>query len=180
MASAAEPHPAEQLLEYAAAANPRYEFVPNKGYIDPDRFADAPEGIPQMQGGWEEDEDEYDSDADEELFDDELNDQDWTESGGGGGDFTKSYNRQRKAIEATRAAGGGGGAEGVVKGNKLKPKPNVATRVDDQIRSLTKFAGRIKLGDVESGMGAGKGDRYILLSITAARHNSYGTVILTL
>jgi len=36
--------------------------------------------------------------------------------------------------------------------NPQKPKANVAARVDDQIKSLAKFAGRIKLGDMEAGM----------------------------
>lgn len=160
--------PQEHLPDYAAATNPHYQYVPNKGYISnphADRFADAPETAPRP----EEDEDEYSDDDDEDLFDDELNDQDWTESGGGygGGDFTKSYNRQRRIIEATNAAGGsgdGGGGGGAVKGNKHKPKANTAARVDDQIQSLTKFAARIKLGDVESGMGSSKGDRYVVLS----------------
>lgn len=151
---------AESLPQYTAAATPQYDYVPNQGYItNPDRFADPEQAEEisqavaptQLQEEYDNDDDEEeDDDSYDELFDDELNDQDWTESGGGGGgDFTKSYNRQRKALEATNAAS----AEGVVKGNKLKPKANVKARVDDQIQSLTKFAARIKLGDMESGMG---------------------------
>jgi hypothetical protein len=151
---------AESLPQYTAAATPQYDYVPNQGYItNPDRFADPEQAEEisqavaptQLQEEYDNDDDEEeDEDSYDELFDDELNDQDWTESGGGGGgDFTKSYNRQRKALEATNAAS----AEGVVKGNKLKPKANVKARVDDQIQSLTKFAARIKLGDMESGMG---------------------------
>lgn len=150
---------AEPLPEYAAAATPQYKYVPNQGYVNPDRFAD-PEETPRAEG----EQDYYDNDDDdddEDLFDDELNDQDWTESGGGhgGGDFTKSYNRQRRIIEATNPTTATGDV-GAVKGNKHKPKANTAARVDDQIQSLTKFAARIKLGDVESGMGgASKGGK---------------------
>ncbi|RPB11879.1 Serine/threonine-protein kinase Rio1 [Morchella conica CCBAS932] len=151
---------AESLPQYTAAATPQYDYVPNQGYItNPDRFADPEQAgeisqavaPTQLQEEYDNhDDEEEDEDSYDDLFDDELNDQDWTESGGGGGgDFTKSYNRQRKALEATNAAS----AEGVVKGNKLKPKANVKARVDDQIQSLTKFAARIKLGDMESGMG---------------------------
>lgn len=154
MALTAEP----PLPEYAAAAAPQYKYVPNRGYVDPGRFDDAEEeGTPVAGGG----QDYYndDDDDDEDLFDDELNDQDWTESGGGhgGGDFTKSYNRQRRIIEAANPAASPG--EGAVKGNKHKPKANTAARVDDQIQSLTKFAARIKLGDVESGLGGSKGNK---------------------
>lgn len=150
MASTAPPH--DHLPEYAAAVNPQYEFVPNQGYTN--TLSTPLEAPPQTNDS----EDEYDDDEDEDLFDDELNDQDWTEGGGGhgGGDFTKSYNRQRRIIEATTSTSSDAGA---VKGNKHKPKANTAARVDDQIRSLTKFAARIKLGDVESGMST-KGDRY--------------------
>lgn len=154
MALTAEP----PLPEYAAAAAPQYKYVPNRGYVDPGRFDDAEEeGAPVVGGG----QDYYngDDDDDEDLFDDELNDQDWTESGGGhgGGDFTKSYNRQRRIIEAANPAASPG--EGAVKGNKHKPKANTAARVNDQIQSLTKFAARIKLGDVESGLGGSKGNK---------------------
>lgn len=153
---------AEPLPEYAAAATPQYKYVPNQGYVDPDRFADAEEG-PGTRGerDYNDGDGSYDDDDDDDLFEDELNDQDWTESGGGhgGGDFTKSYNRQRRIIEATNPTAGPGDV-GAVKGNKHKPKTNIAARVDDQIQSLTKFATRIKLGDVESGLGgASKGGK---------------------
>lgn len=158
---------AEPLPEYAAAVTPQYKYVPNQGYVDPDRFADPEEG-PVTSGERDYNEGQGDGDGDggyddddDDLFDDELNDQDWTESGGGhgGGDFTKSYNRQRRIIEATNPTASPGDV-GAVKGNKHKPKTNIAARVDDQIQSLTKFAARIKLGDVESGMGgASKGGK---------------------
>lgn len=151
------------LPEYAAAGTPQYKYVSNHGYVDPDRFADAEAPVAGGEQGYNSNSDDNDDDDEDGLFDDELNDQDWTESGGGhgGGDFTKSYNRQRRIIEAANPAAGPG--EGAVKGNKHKPKANTTTtaaRVDDQIQSLTKFAARIKLGDVESGLGgASKGSK---------------------
>ncbi|CUS11831.1 unnamed protein product, partial [Tuber aestivum] len=88
--------------------------------------------------------------SDDDLFDDELNDQDWI--GGGGGDITKSYNRQRASVEK-------GAAPAAAKPNAQKPRANVTARIDDQISSLAKFASRIKLGDLEDAAGGGKGDR---------------------
>ncbi|PWW77278.1 RIO1-domain-containing protein [Tuber magnatum] len=87
--------------------------------------------------------------GDDDLFD-ELNDQDWI--GGGGGDITKSYNKQRASVEK-------GAAPAAAKPNAQKPRANVTARIDDQISSLAKFASRIKLGDLEDAAGGGKGDR---------------------
>jgi RIO kinase 1 len=134
-----------QLPEYAAAAEPEYTYVPNKGYMNEDeggQFRDVDEGEQYEEDG-----------GDEDLFDDELNDQDWTDDRRGG-DFTKQYNRQRTATEK-------GTAPGAVKSNIQKPRANLVARVDDQISSLAKFAARIKLGDTEAGMTGGKEDRWV-------------------
>jgi RIO kinase 1 len=74
-----------------------------------------------------------------------LNDQDWGDSKG---DFTKSYNRQKKLVQAVANANP---AE-APKMNPQKPKANTAARVDDQMTALSKFAGRIKLNSMEAGM----------------------------
>ena len=88
---------------------------------------------------------------DDDLFDDELNDQDWAS---GGGDITKSYNKQRASVEK-------GAAPAAAKPNAQKPRANITARIDDQISSLAKFASRIKLGDLEDATGGGKGDKYV-------------------
>ncbi|RPB03940.1 RIO1-domain-containing protein [Choiromyces venosus 120613-1] len=110
--------------------------------LQPGRFDDPIE--PQAPAHLEEGEEDY-SDT-EDLFDDELNDQDWV----GGGDITKSYNKQRASVEK-------GAAPTAAKPNAQKPRANVTARVDDQISSLAKFASRIKLGELEGA--GGKGDR---------------------
>lgn len=137
----ASPPKQPQLLECAAAEKPQCANIPNNENINEEQveFEDS------------DDVDEYEEGAgSEDLFDDELNDQDWT-GDGGGGDFTKQYNRQRVVVEK-------GVAPAAVKSNAQKPRANLAARVDDQISSLAKFAARIKLGDTEAGM-TGKGER---------------------
>lgn len=157
------------IPDYTAAHVAPLRYQPNYGYQDaaPGQFDDAedeeessggvPVPKPETQAQPEElilGEEDYDYGSDEsELFDDNLNDADWD---GKSGDFTKQYNRQRRVIEAVKT----GKPEEVPKMNpQQKPKANVSARVDDQIKSLSKFAGRIKLGDAESGM-ASKSSRF--------------------
>lgn len=142
-----------QLPSYTAGAEAKYKYDPQTGY-EPGQFDDAEEddegGVPlthKADSGAElnpaDEEEGYDDDEDGELFDDDLDGQDWS---GNSGDFTKQYNRQRKMIEATNPSE-------VPRVNPQRPKANVSAKVDDQITSLAKFASRIKLtGDAESGM----------------------------
>lgn len=134
------------IPNHTAGVLPQYEYGPQKSYIIPPDFGHSAAEDPELYG--DEDDDEGD------LIDDPLNYQDWSSATG---DFTKSYNRQRQLVEATQSPG----TTQARRANPPKPKANVAARVDDQITSLAKFASRIKLGDVESGIGGGKGDRYI-------------------
>lgn len=169
--------PNTEIPNYAAGAQPQYEYDPNSGYIVPGQFDDASAddkehnettststlaqrsgqsaANPADSGHPATEPEEYDEDYeedDEELFEDEMDEPDWSNANG---DFTKSYNRQRRLVEATQATQAGTTGPAAPKMNP-KPKANVAARVDDQIQSLTKFAARIKLDDAQAGM-SGKG-----------------------
>jgi len=121
----------------------------NMGSSQTSRFRE-PAAQGELEGSDDGNGDDYSDDDD--LFDDELNDQDWA---GGGGDITKSYNKQRASVEK-------GAAPAAAKPNAQKPRANNTARVDDQISSLAKFASRIKLGDLENATGGGgKGDKYV-------------------
>lgn len=124
----------------AAAQVPTHTYVPNHGYATSTTSQDAPPPTPT--GGYAADnEDEtYDDlfeEEDEEFFDDI----DYDPSSG---DLTKSYNRQRKLNDPNAT---------VPRVNSQKPIANTQTSVDDQITSLAKHAGKIRLE------GGGGGER---------------------
>ncbi|KAF8466666.1 RIO1 family-domain-containing protein [Kalaharituber pfeilii] len=165
---------------YAAGSQPQYEYDPHSGYIIPGQFDDAdgplaeargsgagqpaytmpaPPQPPQFAANGKSHEGGYyygddDDEGDEDLFDDALNDQDWSSATG---DFTKSYNRQRRLVEVAQGAPGSCAAP-PPRVNPQRPKANVAARVDDQIASLAKFTARIKLDDITSSID-GKSER---------------------
>ncbi|KAF3482767.1 serine/threonine-protein kinase RIO1 [Arthroderma uncinatum] len=105
----------------------------------------------------EEEDDEYYDD----IFDDELDEVDFGASNPA--DFTKTYNRQRKLNEV--AADSNAPLSSYPKSNPQKPTVNTYAKVDDQISTLARHAGRIRLDDAQSGLkskggrGADKSDR---------------------
>lgn len=150
------------IPQYAAPSQPPHLYVANEGYRDTTgQFDDVEDEEEEVAGGvplpkvveavangeeeqlLEDEEDDFSEDS--EIFEDELNDQDWGDSKG---DFTKSYNRQKKLVQAVASAN----PTEAPKMNPQKPKANTAARVDDQMTALSKFAGRIKLSSMEAGM----------------------------
>ncbi|KAH6711975.1 RIO1 family-domain-containing protein [Leptodontidium sp. MPI-SDFR-AT-0119] len=133
-------NPPSQDYTPAAAQVPTHTYVPNHGYATSTTSQDAPPQTPT--GGYAADnEDEvYDDlfeEEDEEFFDD-------IEYDPNSGDLTKSYNRQRKLNDPNATA---------PRANSQKPVANTQTSVDDQITSLSKHAGKIRLE------GGGVGER---------------------
>ena len=98
-----------------------------------------------------EDEDE---DYDDILAEDELDEEDYASYNPS--DFTKTYNRQRQLHEissdpyALKSK--------FPKSNPQKPSANTLASVDDQVTSLSRHAGKLKLNDQQSGLG-GKHDK---------------------
>lgn len=142
----------------AAGLEPAHTFTPNRGYEQPqdnDYQLDGGVALPTSEpkdahlfGQGEEEDDEYY----EDLFDDsdaEVSDSEITSSNPN--DYTKSYNRQRRLNDPSVAAGE------KPKSNPAGHKLNTRANVDDQIQSLTKHASKLRLTDLESGLG-GKGD----------------------
>lgn len=153
---------------YTARAQPQYLY---HSYIQSGQFDDAPPGndknmlgspkstahsnLPDSNGeGYEEDgSGNCDDEGDEELFE-EIEEVDCASTTD---DFTKSYNRQRALIEAKQAMATGAAGPTVPRMNP-RPRANVMAQVDDQFKSLARFAARIKLDDIQSGMfGGGRG-----------------------
>lgn len=131
----------------AAAHAPAYSYVPNKGY--------EPNGndVPQTPAGFE-----YTADDEEDNYEDifEEEDEEYAEDidyDGTTGDLTKSYNRQRKLNDQSATT---------PRTNSQKPAANTQQSVDDQISSLTKHAGKIRLdgvGEKDRSHGKDKSDR---------------------
>ena len=135
----------------AAGQAPTYEFVPGQGYINNDAINDysfKPEQTRYESGenadqGEEEDEDYEDIFAGDELDDEDLASQNPS-------DFTKSYNRQRKIQEADPNTP----KSALPKTNPQKPTANTVASIDDQVTSLARHAGKLKLDSQQSGLGA--------------------------
>lgn len=127
---------------------PTHTYVPNRGYAS----ATSQDPPPQTPTGYAADNEgeTYDDifDEEEEEYFDDIDYDNAT------GDLTKSYNRQRKLNDHNVAA---------PRINSQKPAANTRASVDDQITSLAKFAGKIRLeggvGERDKTHGKDKSDR---------------------
>lgn len=102
----------------------------------------------QVEG---EDEDDY---YDDIFTDDVLDDDDYASYNPS--DFTKTYNRQRRLQESS--ADPNVSKSTLPKANPQKPKANTLAAVDDQVSSLSRHVGKLRLDDGQSGLG-GKHDK---------------------
>ncbi|KAJ5467834.1 RIO-like kinase [Penicillium sp. IBT 31633x] len=128
---------------------PSHAYVPNEGYVNPDNAysAEAGQDLPDEQ---EEDEDEdYD-----DIFDEELDREDILSSDNS--DLTKAYNRQRRINDL--AADPNVPRWTYPKTNTQKPTVNTSASIDDQVKSLTRHAAKIKLDDQQAGI-SGRADK---------------------
>ncbi|CAG8318657.1 unnamed protein product [Penicillium salamii] len=136
---------------------PSHTYVPNEGYMTPDNAdsAEAGQDLPENHEEGEEDED-YD-----DIFEEELDREDILSSDNT--DLTKAYNRQRRINDL--AADSNVPKWTYPKTNTQKPTVNTSAFIDDQVKSLTRHAGKIKLDDQQAGIsgraekGGDKADR---------------------
>lgn len=128
---------------------PARTYVPNEGYANPDGSVPGVAGQDEEENGEEGDEEYYD-----DIFEEEMNEEEFPSSGAA--DLTKAYNRQRKVNEL--AADPNVPKWTYPKTNTQKPSMNTRASVDDEMNSLTRHAGKIKLDDMQSGM-AVRGER---------------------
>ncbi|KAJ5129910.1 uncharacterized protein N7515_005949 [Penicillium bovifimosum] len=130
---------------------PSHTYVPNEGYVNTDN-ADSAEAGQYLPDDQEEDEDEeyYD-----DIFDEELDREDILSSDNS--DLTKAYNRQRRINDL--AADSNAPRWTYPKTNTQKPTVNTSASIDDQVKSLTRHAAKIKLDDQQAGISghSGKG-----------------------
>ncbi|KAJ5280738.1 hypothetical protein N7478_006110 [Penicillium angulare] len=148
MASAENPGQASGLADGMA---PTHTYVRNQGYVNPE---DANSTLAGQQPTEEE---EYNEDEDEDyddIFEEELDTEDFQSSNPA--DLTKAYNRQRKMNDC--AADTNVPKWTYPKTNSQKPTVNTHASIDDQVKSLTKHAAKIKLDEQQSGLSS-KGDK---------------------
>ncbi|KAG0160966.1 hypothetical protein PDIDSM_8498 [Penicillium digitatum] len=146
-----------QAAGIADGLAPSHTYVPNEGYVNPDiaDSAEAGQDLLDEEGEYEEDE-FYD-----DIFDEELDREDLLSSDNS--DLTKAYNRQRRINDL---AGDSNVPRWTYpKTNTQKPTVNTSAFVDDQVKSLTRHAAKIKLDDQQAGIwgrtdkGGDKADR---------------------
>ncbi|KAJ6113982.1 hypothetical protein N7523_007299 [Penicillium sp. IBT 18751x] len=140
-----------QASGLADGITPSHTYVPNEGYVNPEGTDSAAAGQESTEQYDEDEEDEYYDD----IFEEELDTEDFQSSDPS--DLTKAYNRQRKLNDA--AADTNVPRWQYPKTNTQKPTVNTYASVDDQVKSLTRHAAKIKLDDQQSGFSGTGGNR---------------------
>ena len=125
-----------------AGHNPTHIFVPGQGYIHDEtyRLQTDPQHAPSNLA-----EEDLSDDYDDVFAADELQEDDYASHNPQ--DYTKIYNRQRRIQEADPSAP----KIFLPKTNPQKPTANTLASVDDQVTSLSRHAGKLKLEDRQTG-----------------------------
>ncbi|KAI4174627.1 MAG: hypothetical protein LQ343_002200 [Gyalolechia ehrenbergii] len=130
---------------------PTHIFIPGQGYQnEQSRNLGETSQDPDVNGN----EEDLSEDYDDIFAGDELDEEDYASYNAS--DFTKTYNRQRRIQEVS--ADPNAPKSSLPKTNPQKPTANTISSVDDQISTLSKHAGKLKLDDRQAGLG-GKHDR---------------------
>lgn len=131
---------------------PPHHFILGQGYAieDDARRNTANEIVAEKT---EEDGDQ-DEDYDDILAGDALDNEDYASYNPS--DFTKTYNRQRRLQEVS--ADPNAAKSTYPKADPEKPTANTQASIDDQVTSLSRHAGKLRLDDQQSGLG-GRADR---------------------
>ena len=137
-------------VDLAGGQQPTHTFIPGRGY------ANSTSATAQPVIATEEDENQEDLDEDYEdiLAGEDLDDEDYASYNPS--DYTKTYNRQRRLQEVSSDPNAS--KTNFPKANPQKPTANTLASIDDQVTSLSRHAGKLKLDDRQSGLG-GKHDR---------------------
>ena len=139
----------EDMASPAEGHAPPYTFVPGQGYLrekaESQKSVNGTESEVQELLPEEEDEDLDDIVGDDDLDSYELASQNAS-------DFTKLYNRQRRLQEVS--ADPHALKSSFPKANPQKPTANTLSYVDDQVSSLSRHAGKLRLDDRQAGFEA--------------------------
>lgn len=138
-----------QAAGLADGLGPTHTYVPKQGYVNLNSTDSAVAGEEHSDRQEEEDEDEYYDD----IFEEELDEEDFQSQDHA--DLTKAYNRQRRLNDM--AADPNVPKWQYPKTNTQKPTVNTHASIDDQVKSLTRHAAKIRLDDQQSGLSSGGG-----------------------
>lgn len=143
-------HLMSEPVDLAGGQQPTHMFIPGQGY------ANSTSATARLVVPAEEDENQEDLDEDYEdiLAGEDLDDEDYATYNPA--DYTKTYNRQRRLQEVSSDPNAS--KANFPKANPQKPSANTLASIDDQVTSLSRHAGKLKLNDQQSGLG-GKHDR---------------------
>ena len=136
--------------DLAAGQQPTHTFIPGQGYAN---NINATTQLDTAAGEVEDQEDQQDEDYEDIFAGEDLDDEDYASYNPS--DYTKTYNRQRRLQEV--ASDPNAPKSNFPKANPQKPTANTLASVDDQVTSLSRHAGKLKLDDQQSGLG-GKRD----------------------
>lgn len=148
--------------DYTAGHQPTHRYIPNRGYeqttsLPSSQSDDVPNvqlrddtALPDQSAAA----DDADSDYDDIFSSEDVDDDFQPEALGATNpsDYTKSYNRTRALHDPSLPA------SHKPKTNSQKPSVNVRANVDDQIASLSRHAGKLRLDD-EGARGGSKTDK---------------------
>lgn len=136
--------------DLATGQQPTHTCVPDQGYGN-STSATVPLGT-----ATEKDEDQEDQEEDyEDIFaGEDLDDEDYASYNPL--NYTKTYNRQRRLQEVSSDPNSP--KTNFPKANPQRPTANTLASIDDQVTSLSRHAGKLKLDDRQFGLGA-KHDR---------------------
>jgi len=142
----------------AAGQEPTHDFISGHGYAN---AREEIQNAPQATTLGDESEDDLDEDYDDILAGDDLDDEGLASYNPS--DYTKTYNRQRR-LEAA-SADPNSPKSSYPKANPQRPTANTLASIDDQVTSLSRHAGKLRLDQRQSGLegrhdrGADKSDR---------------------
>ena len=154
------------LADLVTGQEPTHNFVPGQGYVqnavEPADLA-APAGQQDVGADDDRDLDDIflDEDVEDNIADKDLDADDLALYNPS--DYTKTYNRQRRLQDV--ALDPHAPKSSFPKRNTQKPTANTLASIDDQVTSLSRHAGKLKLDDRQSGLetrnarGAEKSDR---------------------
>ena len=135
--------------DLAGGQQPTHTFIPGQGY------ANSTSATAQLGTATEKNENEdIDEDYEDIFAGEDLDDEDYASYNPS--DYTKTYNRQRRLQEVSSDPNAS--RTNFPKANPQKPTANTLASIDDQVTSLSRHAGKLKLDDRQSGLG-GKHDR---------------------
>ena len=136
--------------DLAGGQQPTHMFIPGQGYAN-NTSATAHLGTSIEEDSNQED---LDEDYDDIFAGEDLDNEDYASYNSS--DYTKTYNRQRRVQEVSSDPNAPTTA--FPKANPQKPTANTLASIDDQVTSLSRHAGKLKLDDRQSGLGS-KHDR---------------------